>query len=86
MSKFKEIEIQLQRMLICTFGYYEVEDEIKQRCVEAIKKKDISYLTKDLCVYCSGDGTIFEMKAGMVCLILYRYGIWQYVKSKIEKD
>lgn len=86
MSEFKEIEKQLQRLLVCTFGYYEVEEEVKQRCIEAIKEKDMGYLKKDLYVYCSGDGTTFEMKAGMVCLILYRYGIWQYVKSKIEKD
>lgn len=86
MPNLKKIDRRLKRMLVCTFGYSEVEEEIKKRCLEAICKKDMSYLKKDLCVCCSVDGTIFEMKAGMVCLILYRYGVWQYVKSKILED
>lgn len=86
MAKFDAIERELRRMLVCTFGYFEVEEEVKKRCIEAICEKDMDCLKRDLCVYCSGDGNVFEMDAGKVCLILYRYGIWQYVKRKISED
>lgn len=86
MVKLDKIERDLRRMLVCTFGYFEVEEEIVKRCLEAIQKKDMNCLKRAVCVYCIGDGSVFEMNAGMVCLILYRYGIWQYVKRKMSED
>ena len=83
MKSFGKIEQELRHMLVCTFGYSEVEDEIRNRCIEAIREKDMEYLKKDLKVYCNSEGIVYELKAVSVCLILYRYGIWQYVKNKV---
>ena len=95
MKNFSKIDRELRRMLVCTFGYseveqelielekIEVEDEVRKRCIEAICKKDMKYLKRDLNVYCSSEGIDYELKAVSVCLILYRYGIWQYVKNKV---
>lgn len=83
MKNFGKIDRELRRMLVCTFGYSEVEDEVRKRCIEAICKKDMKYLKRDLNVYCSSEGIDYELKAVSVCLILYRYGIWQYVKNKV---
>ncbi len=83
MKNFSKIDRELRRMLVCTFGYSEVEDEIRRRCIEAICKKDMKYLKKDLKVYCSSEGINYELKAVRVCLILHKNGIWQYVKEKV---
>ena len=38
MKNFSKIDRELRRMLVCTFGYSEVEDEVRKRCIEAICK------------------------------------------------
>lgn len=83
MKNFSKIDRELRRMLVCTFGYSEVEDEVRKRCIEAICKKDMKYLKKDLKVYCSSEGIDYELKAVRVCLTLHKNGIWQYVKEKV---
>lgn len=81
----KKCERELANMLVCTFGYWEVEDEILQRCIEAIKAKNMEPLKKNLCVFCSGDFSLYQMHVGKVALKLWKNGIWQYVKQKIEQ-
>lgn len=83
MEKTRE---ELERMLVCTFGYWEVEHEILLRCLEAIKIQDMSPLKKNLCVFCAGDFSVYEMSAARACLRLYKTGIWKYVKKKIEES
>ena len=81
-----ECKEYLKTKLVCTFGYSEVEDEILERCLEAIRAQDMACLKKNLCVFCAGDFSLYEMKAARVCLRLYHYGIWQYVRQKIEES
>lgn len=86
MENLNKVDRELRHMLVCTFGYSEVEDEIRKRCLEAIRKKDMSYVKRDLKICCVREGICYELKAVSVCLILYRYGIWQYVKNKVLND
>lgn len=76
----------LKAKLVCTFGYSEVEDEILERCLEAIEAQDMAPLKKNLCVFCAGDFSLYQMSATRACLRLYKTGIWQYVKKKIEES
>ena len=80
-----ECKEYLEKKLVCTFGYMEVEEEILERCLEAIKAQDMSPLKKNLCVFCAGDFSLYQMRAARVCLRLYENGIWQYVKEKIKQ-
>lgn len=84
--QLKEYEEELRKMFICTFGYYEAEEEMILRCLDAIKTKDMECLKQDLVVFCAGDEKVLRVDNTRVSLILHRYGIWQYVKEKIEEQ
>lgn len=83
-ERMAKIEKELHEKLICTFGYFEVEEEILMRCMEAISTKTMDPLKKDLEVFCPGTDSVFKMSGAKVALRLHRYGIWQYVEEKIK--
>ena len=82
----KKCEEELRKMFICTFGYSEAEEEMLLRCLDAIKAKNMDVLKQDLVIFCAGDEKVLRVDNTRVSLILHRYGIWQYVKEKIEEN
>ena len=68
---------ELVAMLVCSFGYFEAEDEIVERCLVAISKKDMAPLERGLSVFCAGDETILKVSAEKVKETLERCGVWQ---------
>lgn len=85
MTDFKKCREELAKKLVCSFGYSEVEEEVLERCIEAIKTKNMVHLKQPLVVYCAGAEKLVKMAPEKVKIVLQNRGIWQYVESEIAE-
>lgn len=87
MSNLRKQIDTVRSMIVCGFGYQEVEEAITIRCEKCIKMRSMEPLKKPLEIYCwSGCGEyLYIASAANICLRLYKMGIWQYIKGIIKE-
>lgn len=74
----------LDYLLLCSFGYSEVESEIKKRSIEAVETGSMEPLKRSIdMVWRNGH---CRMSAEDVEKRLKEKGIWQLVEKEIKKD
>lgn len=78
--------LNIEGLLDKAYARWEVKEEIKTRCYEAILHKNIAYIDKDLADYCPDDGykLVGYRSREANEAYLKSLGIWQYVESQIK--
>lgn len=83
----KNIDMErLDKMLVCSFGKYELEEQAKHIVLEAIEKKNIDILRQDVYAFHADSfETLIVPKDTAEC-IFRKTGMWQFVEEMIANN